>query len=76
MLSSSGLLVTQIDKNYNMQKWTLRDIMAASLRPGAESDRTTQRLIETLRYCREVLLSIPTAAGQGGTVEPGALGAL
>ncbi|KAL1757547.1 hypothetical protein FB107DRAFT_209260 [Schizophyllum commune] len=76
VLSSSGLLVTQIDKNYNMQKWTLRDIMAASLRPGAESDRTTQRLIEKLRYCREVLLSIQTAAGQGGAVEPGALGAL
>ncbi|KAL1746761.1 kinase-like domain-containing protein [Schizophyllum fasciatum] len=73
VLSSAGLLVTQIDKNYNMTKWTLRDIMAASLRPGAESDRATQRLVEKLRYCREVLVSIQNASGQGAAAEPGPL---
>lgn len=76
VLSSAGLLVTQIDKNYNMTKHTLRNIMEASMQPGAENDRPTQRLLEKLRYCREVLLSIQTASGQGsaGPAEPGALG--
>ena len=33
ILSSHGLVITHIDKNYKLTKWTLSEVMALSLRP-------------------------------------------
>ncbi|CCM05981.1 uncharacterized protein FIBRA_08222 [Fibroporia radiculosa] len=65
ILSSQGLLVTHIDKNYNLTRWTLSEIMAQSLRPSRldpEQSKFHSRLIDKVKYCKEVLLSIKTAA--------------
>lgn len=66
ILSSQGLLVTHIDKNYKMTRWTLTEIIAHSMRPPvADPDQAKlhQRLIDKLKYCKEVLLSIRSASG-------------
>lgn len=73
ILSSHGLLVTHIDKHYKMTRWTLSDIMAQSLSPPANQDseqaKFVQRLVDKLKYCKEVLISIRTASASGGVVE-------
>jgi len=73
ILSSHGLLVTHIDKHYKMTRWTLSDIMAQSLSPPANQDseqaKFVQRLVDKLKYCKEVLVSIRTASASGGVVE-------
>ncbi|KAF9479342.1 Pkinase-domain-containing protein [Pholiota conissans] len=75
ILSSQGLLVTHIDKHYNMTRWTLSDIMAQAMRPPAlnadpEQVKFQQRLVDKLKYCKEVLVSIRTASAAGGTGIP------
>ncbi|EJF58353.1 Pkinase-domain-containing protein [Dichomitus squalens LYAD-421 SS1] len=65
ILSSHGLLVTHIDKNYNLTRHTLAEVMARSLRPpvaDAEEAKFQQRLVDKLKYCKEVLLSIRAAS--------------
>jgi len=69
ILSSAGLLVTHIDKNYNLTRWTLSEVMALSLAaPDADADKAKfqQRLVDKLKYCKEVLGSIMNASGAGG----------
>jgi cell cycle serine/threonine-protein kinase CDC5/MSD2 len=73
ILSSHGLLVTHIDKHYKMTRWTLSDIMAQSLaapspRADPEQVKFIQRLVDKLRYCKEVLVSIRTASATGSAV--------
>ena len=78
ILSSNGLLVTHIDKNYKMTRWTLTDLMAQALRlstyPDAAADmppdelKFHQRLMDKLKYCKEVLASIKTASVNGGEI--------
>lgn len=72
ILSSHGLAITHIDKNYKMTRWTLSEVMAMSLKPasallGVEPERLkfNQRLYDKLRYCKEVLVSIRTASAAG-----------
>jgi cell cycle serine/threonine-protein kinase CDC5/MSD2 len=72
ILSSHGLAVTYIDKNYKMTRWTLSEVMAMSLKPasallGVEPERVkfNQRLYDKLKYCKEVLVSIRTASAAG-----------
>lgn len=65
ILSSHGLLVTHIDKNYKMTRWTLSEVMAQALQPPvADPDqaRFNQKLVEKLKYCKEVLASIHNAS--------------
>jgi len=64
ILSTSGLLVTHIDKHYKMTRWPLREIMALSLHPPSDSDaaKFNQKLVDKLKYCKEVLISIRTAS--------------
>ncbi|KAF8882459.1 kinase-like domain-containing protein [Infundibulicybe gibba] len=81
ILSSHGLLITHIDKNYKMTRWTLSDVMALSLQSPANMDQDqakfNQRLVDKLKYCKEVLISIRTASAngvavpeEGGPIEP------
>ncbi|KAH9930802.1 kinase-like domain-containing protein [Amylocystis lapponica] len=74
ILSSQGLLITHIDKNYEMTRWTLSELMAMALRPPVadpEKAKFNQRLLDKVKYCKEVLVSIRNAStGQGSTAEP------
>ena len=59
-----------------MTRWTLSDVMALSLAPPpshiADPDavKFNQRLVDKLKYCKEVLVSIRTASAAGGTGVP------
>ncbi|KAJ7095196.1 kinase-like domain-containing protein [Mycena belliarum] len=68
ILSSHGLVVTHIDKNYCMTKWTLRQIVKLALNGQAgmerEEAKLVQKLMEKLKYCKEVLTSIQAATGK------------
>ncbi|KAJ7774335.1 kinase-like domain-containing protein [Mycena maculata] len=68
ILSSHGLLVTHIDKNYRMTKWTLRQIVKLTLNGHAGLDREEAKLVtklmDKLKYCKEVLNSIQAASGK------------
>ena len=73
ILSSHGLLITHIDKHYKMTRWTLSDVMAQSLAaPSSRADpehvKFIQRLVDKLKYCKEVLVSIRTASATGSAV--------
>ncbi|KAF7331913.1 Serine/threonine-protein kinase [Mycena kentingensis (nom. inval.)] len=67
ILSSNGLVITHIDKNYSMTKWTLRGVMKAILNGcvGLEKDQAklVNKLADKLKYCKEVLTSIQIAGG-------------
>jgi cell cycle serine/threonine-protein kinase CDC5/MSD2 len=66
ILSSHGLLITHIDKNYNLTRHTLSDVMAQSMNPGTNPDpeqvKFNQKLVDKLKYCKEVLVSIKEAS--------------
>ncbi|EIW78238.1 Pkinase-domain-containing protein [Coniophora puteana RWD-64-598 SS2] len=65
ILSSAGHCITHIDKNYQMTRWTLAQVMAASLAPpseDADEAKFMQRLVDKLKYCKEVLVSIRNAS--------------
>ncbi|KAI0051271.1 Pkinase-domain-containing protein [Auriscalpium vulgare] len=77
VLSSHGLVVTHIDKNYGITRWTLSQIMAQALLPpsnDSEQAKFHQRLVDKLKYCKEVLLSIRNASAAAGTSHPGMRG--
>ncbi|KAH9887930.1 Pkinase-domain-containing protein [Cubamyces lactineus] len=75
ILSSQGLLVTHIDKNYRLTRHSLAEVMAQSLRPppvDPEQAKFRQRLFDKLEYIKEVLVSIrnaSTAASNAGDDE-------
>ncbi|PIL30197.1 transporter [Ganoderma sinense ZZ0214-1] len=75
ILSAHGLLVTHIDKNYTLTRHSLAEVMARALRPPvADPDEAkfNQRLVDKLKYCKEVLVSIRNASqGQGAASEMG-----
>jgi cell cycle serine/threonine-protein kinase CDC5/MSD2 len=64
--------VTYIDKNYKLSRWTLSDIMAHSLDQSGtpEENKFVQRLVDKLKYCKEVLVSIHTASSAEGAAPP------
>ncbi|KAL4072449.1 kinase-like domain-containing protein [Scleroderma yunnanense] len=65
ILSSHGLLVTYIDRNYKLTRYTLSEIMAQALQPPVadpEQAKFQQRLVDKLKYCKEVLTSIRNAS--------------
>ncbi|KAF9043606.1 Pkinase-domain-containing protein [Hymenopellis radicata] len=73
ILSSHGLLVTQIDKEYRMTKFSLSQIMEIALRGTADEVQAKQnhKLVAKLKFCWEVLVSIRNASGE--VPAPGAM---
>ncbi|OJA20238.1 hypothetical protein AZE42_02693 [Rhizopogon vesiculosus] len=72
ILSSHGLLVTHIDKNYKITRFTLSEIMAQALQPPvADPDQAkfNQRLVDKLKYCKEVLMSIRNASANQAALD-------
>ncbi|KAJ4473142.1 kinase-like domain-containing protein [Lentinula aciculospora] len=72
ILSSSGLVVTHIDKNSVLTRWLLSDIMRNALRAASststvnqDTTKFNQKLVDKLKYCKEVLVSIRTAKASG-----------
>lgn len=69
ILSSHGLLITHIDKNYRMTRWTLTDVMDLAMQSNLDAEpeslKFNQRLVDKLKYCKEVLVSIRTASASG-----------
>ncbi|KAF6764483.1 other/PLK protein kinase [Ephemerocybe angulata] len=71
ILSSHGLSITHIDKAYQKTHHKLVDVLAYSLNTPAgatpEEVRFMGKLVDKLKYCKEVLGSIRSAsAGEGG----------
>lgn len=62
ILSSQGLSISHIDKHHNLTTWTLSEVMMIELRGvhslDPETAKTHQRLLQKLKYCKEVLVSI------------------
>ncbi|TFY80501.1 hypothetical protein EWM64_g3515 [Hericium alpestre] len=78
ILSSNGLVVTHIDKNYQMTRSTLSKIMAQSLLPPSsdpERAKLDQRLFDKLHFCKEVLQSIKQASENQAAEQESKLGA-
>jgi len=73
ILGSQGLKITHISKDYDKTTWTLSEVMARALRPVSDpvQQKFNQRLLEKLRYCREVLMSITKNASNGQTTDAG-----
>ncbi|KAH9036705.1 kinase-like domain-containing protein [Lactarius hengduanensis] len=74
ILSAQGLAIAHIDKNYVLTRWTLSQVMAQALVPpssDAEQAKFAQRLLDKLRYCKEVLLSIRNASASASSSENG-----
>lgn len=72
ILSSHGLLVTHIDKNYKITRFTLSEIMAQALLPpvkDADQAKFNQRLVDKLKYCKEVLMSIRNASANQAALD-------
>ncbi|KAG6853353.1 hypothetical protein C0991_005027 [Blastosporella zonata] len=69
VLSSHGLHVTNIDKEYNLTRWRLADVMALDLQPpenqGPDALKFNRRLVEKLKFCKEVLVNIQKASAAG-----------
>ena len=74
-MSSSGLAITYLDKNYKLSHWTLSDVLARSLQPSdadPHQAKYIQKMVDKLKYCKEALNSIVDAsdklgASTGGT---------
>jgi hypothetical protein len=68
-LSSNGLSIIHIDKEYKMTRWSLRQVMKAALSgfPDMEKKEAkfNTKLVDKLKYCKEVLTSIKMASGKG-----------
>ncbi|KAG6906303.1 hypothetical protein DXG01_014672 [Tephrocybe rancida] len=72
VLSSHGLRIIHIDNEYNLTRWKLIDVMDLALQPpikDPEAHKFNQRLVERLRFCKEVLVSICKASAAG--LQPG-----
>lgn len=78
ILSSNGNLITHIDKHYKMTRWALSEVLAQSLQfsrsaavSGIDQDtvKFNQKLVDKLKYCKEVLISIQTASSGSTSTE-------
>ncbi|KAI8974782.1 Pkinase-domain-containing protein [Trametes punicea] len=71
ILSSQGLIVTHIDKDYSLTRYTLAEVMARALRPppvNPEQAKFQHRLLEKLNYLKEILISIRNASANASNV--------
>ena len=67
VLSAHGRRVTYIDRYYTLSSHTLAEVVAAGLaqpHPDAQRANYVRRLVDKLKYCKEVLVSIRAAASQ------------
>ncbi|KAF8524388.1 kinase-like domain-containing protein [Hysterangium stoloniferum] len=72
IISSQGLLITHIDKNYNLTRWPLSELMTRALLPPHHDPlkaKLHQKLLDKLWYCKEVLTSIRNAGTGGSEVD-------
>ncbi|EPS96158.1 hypothetical protein FOMPIDRAFT_152593 [Fomitopsis schrenkii] len=70
ILSSQGLLVTHLDKDYIQTRFTLSQVMEIAMGPPAEDPdqlKFNQRLIDKIKYCKEVLNGIKNASSTSGS---------
>ena len=65
ILSSQALLVTHIGKDSDVTRMSLSELMEQSLCPPEDpvQAKFIQRLVEKVKYAREILLSINAKAG-------------
>jgi cell cycle serine/threonine-protein kinase CDC5/MSD2 len=73
-------MITHIDKTNNVTQWTLSEVMATSLsssafarssskaEPDPDNAKFQQRLLDKLKYCKEVLGGIMTATAEAAAV--------
>jgi len=64
-------MVTYITKD-GVTNWSLSEIMAIALDPTSVDPadaKFNQRLVDKLKYCKEILLSIKNASAQGSETE-------
>lgn len=69
--------MTHIDKNYKITRFTLSEIMAQALQPPvADPDQAkfNQRLVDKLKYCKEVLMSIRNASANQAAIDNAGMG--
>ncbi|THV04761.1 Pkinase-domain-containing protein [Dendrothele bispora CBS 962.96] len=79
ILSTHALVITYIDKTGTLTRWTLAEIMKLSLEIARgdhaedgpapltpEETSFNQKLVDKLRYCKEVLLSIDKLSHESG----------
>lgn len=66
ILAQNGMVVAHIDKEYRLTHWTLSEIFARALEGSDDplEQKAVTKLVEKLRYCREVLRQVPTAQQQ------------
>ncbi|EJD40166.1 Pkinase-domain-containing protein [Auricularia subglabra TFB-10046 SS5] len=67
ILAEGGLSVSHIDKEYRLTHWKLSELMVRAME-GAGGDpleaKFNAKLLDKLRYCREVLRQVPSTAQQ------------
>ncbi|KAG9024096.1 Cell cycle serine/threonine-protein kinase cdc5/MSD2 [Tulasnella sp. JGI-2019a] len=65
ILSNSGLAVTYLDKHYRASSFSLSSLVERVMKPDPTDEETTKRerkLLDKIRYCKEVLISIRTVS--------------
>ncbi|KAH7098852.1 Pkinase-domain-containing protein [Auriculariales sp. MPI-PUGE-AT-0066] len=55
IISQNGHAIAQIDREYRLTHFTLSEIMARSLDPAYADDKELNRIVDKLRFLREVL---------------------
>lgn len=72
ILSAKGHGITYLDKHYRKTHHSLSEIMQRALNPSTNENqrKAEEKLLNKLKYCKEVLLSIKTI-GSSTTVTPG-----
>jgi len=73
ILSSQALAISHIDKHHNLTTWTLSEVMMIELRGvhslDPETAKTHQRLLQKLKYCKEVMVSIRNESALQGQAQ-------
>ncbi|KAG8897236.1 Cell cycle serine/threonine-protein kinase cdc5/MSD2 [Tulasnella sp. 403] len=64
ILSSKGLAVSYVDKHYQLHRHTLSSLIYRAFHPSADEvqRKADEKLLNKLKYCKEVLLSIRTVS--------------
>ena len=71
ILSSQGLLVTHLDKDYHARRFKLSEVMAIAMAPPSDYPdelKFNQRLVDKIKYCKEVLIGIKNASSGSAPV--------
>ena len=67
------MAISHIDKHHNLTTWTLSEVMMIELRGvhslDPETAKTHQRLLQKLKYCKEVMVSIRNESALQGQAQ-------